>query len=70
MTTNNIDVSTRSFINVYENSILEIHNSVIENWFSLELGGFLRAGYRNALVQINNTLIRNNAAVEGGVSFP
>ena len=62
-------MTTRSFINVFENSVPEIHDSVIADWFLLELGGFLRAIYRNAIVEVYDSLIHNNAVIEGGVSF-
>ena len=67
LTTSNIDSGIGSFMNVLEGSELTITDSSLKNIYSYEDGAVLKAGYRAAMVEIRNSLIQYNSAIEGGV---
>lgn len=67
LTTDKVNAGFQSFMQVYENTKLEIRDSSILYVFNFAEGAVLTAGYQQAEVNIYNTLIKFNSAIEGGV---
>ena len=56
-----------TLIRVFENSYLEIDNSVFENNFSKTEGGVICGDYQKARISIKNSVFTRNSASKGGV---
>lgn len=57
------------FIDVYENSLLNIDSSTFSNLFSIGSGSVLLGNYKQNLVVIKNSTFQNNYAILGGVFY-
>ena len=67
MTTSNVFGGYNSLIYVLKNTYLNISNSLLTGIYNFEAGAVLTSSYQNSLVNIHNTTIEFNAAIEGGV---
>ena len=57
------------FIDVYENSKLQIDTSSFTNLFSIGSGSVVLANYKENTITISNSTFKNNYAILGGVFY-
>ena len=57
------------FIDVYENSVVDIINSEFKDMFSIGSGSVLLANYKENTIRIYNSTFMNNYAILGGVFY-
>ena len=66
-TIDGIQLRAKSFLDLAEGAVAEIHDCTFSNIYSYFSGSAITAGFQKADVKVYNSVFINNTAIEGGI---